>query len=238
MYILGHMVWSYVVCRGVARATRTDIPLYAALVMGAVPDFDLYLVPFGFTHHTYSHSLLVWAPVFAGMFFVWRRRTLPYIAGIGQHFLIGDLLVGSVPILLPLSDLQLGLNLAFQPRNDIILEVGMLLLAGFLAYRRGDLRRSLAMDGRNALMVIPLIGLVSLTLLFANEFNVDIIEYGFASVSLSLITISHIVFSVFLTASTMRGFQSRVISLRSKRPRRLVKRIGGGDLRGLVCFYG
>lgn len=213
------MVWGYVVCRGVAKASGTGIPLYAALILGAVPDFDLYLVPFGFTHHTYSHSLLVWAPIFLGMLLIWRRRSLPYIAGIGQHFLIGDLLVGAVPLFLPLNDFQFGLNLAFQSRNDTILEVGMMLLGGLPAYKRGDLERSLAVDGRNVLMVLPLFGLVSLTLLFANEFNVDIIEHGFASVSLTLISISHIVLSLFLAVSTMRGIQGRLLSLKPKRSR-------------------
>ncbi|MCL4436128.1 MAG: hypothetical protein M1503_10100 [Thaumarchaeota archaeon] len=87
----------------------------------------------------------------------------------------------------------------------------MLLLAALIAIRNGDFRSAVSIEPRNLLMCIPLIVLVSLTILFANENNTRLLEFGFASNSLTLISISHILLACFLAFSTLQGIRAQYI---------------------------
>lgn len=104
-----------------------------------------------------------------------------------------------------ITDAEFGLKLGALGRNEAVLEVGMLLVAGLIAYRNGDLREALFVERRNALMGIPLIALATLTILYANENSTHLLEYGFASSSLTLISVSHILLACVLAFSMLRG---------------------------------
>jgi membrane-bound metal-dependent hydrolase YbcI (DUF457 family) len=200
------MAWGYVICNLAGRTLKIKVPTYLALLTGAIPDFDIYFLSFGVPHHELTHSIIFWAPIFLIAIFFFGKRSLPYSAGVFQH-LIGDALVGTVPLLLPFSSENFGLSLGVQGRNEVVFEVGMLLVATLIAYRNGDLRSALSIKRKNILMVLPLIALISLTLLFANETNVQLIDYGFASLSLIIIAISHILLACFLAFSTLQGIR-------------------------------
>lgn len=204
------MAWSYVICKLVGRSLNLKVPAYFALLVGALPDFDIYFQSLGVAHHTYTHSIIVWAPVFLIVFLVYGVRSLPYVAGVAQHVLISDFLVGTVPLLLPLSGAEFGLSLGVLGRNEAVAEVGMLVLAVVIAYRNGELRSALSVDRRNVLMCAPLIVLVSLTILFANESKTRLLEYGFASGSLTVISVSHILLACFLVFSTLQGIRGHM----------------------------
>jgi hypothetical protein len=207
LYILGHMVWSYVVCNLVGRGLKVKVPAYLALLMGVVPDFDIYFHELGVPHHTVTHSIIVWLPIFLIAFFVFGKRSLPYSAGVAQHFLIGDFLAGTVPLFIPVTWVEFGLNLGIQGRYEAILEVGVLVLAVLMAVRNGDFRSALSVDQRNLLMGIPLTVLVSLTVLFANDNNTRLLEFGFVSSSLTLISTAHILLACFLVCSVLQGIR-------------------------------
>ncbi len=123
-----------------------------------------------------------------------------------QH-LFGDALVGTAPLLLPFSLESFGLGLGDQARYEAVIEVGMLLVAALIAYRNGDLRSALTVESRNIKMAAPLFILTSLTLLFANENNTHLLKYGFASSSMTLIAVSHILLAGFLALSTLQGIR-------------------------------
>ncbi len=186
---------------------KVKVPTYLALLLGVVPDFDIYFLGIGFPHHVWTHSVVVWAPVFLIAFIALGKRSLLYSAGVAQHFLIADFLVGMVPLLLPFAGAEFGLNLGVQGRNEVFLEVGMLFFAALMAVGNGDFSLAVSVDRRNLLMSIPLAVLVSLTLLFANENKVRLLDYGFASNSLTLISVSHILLACFLTFSTLQGIR-------------------------------
>jgi hypothetical protein len=39
----------------------------------------------------------------------WRRDSLPYVAGVLQHVLVGDFLANNIPLLFPLASVTIGL---------------------------------------------------------------------------------------------------------------------------------
>ncbi len=213
------MVWSYVFCKFAGRALNLRVPMYSAFLVGALPDFDIYFLGLGVEHHLYTHSIVVWAPLFLVAFLLFSRRSVPYLVGVGQHFLVGDFLVGTVPLLLPVAALEFGLNLGFPGRNEAFFEIGMLVVALIVAHRGGDLGAAVSVGRGNVLMSIPLVALASLTVLFANENNTPLLDYGFASGSLTLISLSHILLAGFLAFSTLQG-------IRGLRRRRIKNTVG------------
>jgi len=213
MYILGHMVWAYLIGRAAGKVVKADVPLFALLFLGVLPDFDLYFMWLGFPHHTYTHSFVVWLPVFLAVFLLFKRKSVPYIAVVAQHFLVADLLVGSVPLFLPVSELGVGLSLGFSTMSEVVLELGAMVVAAVYAYSRGDVQSSLKPVRSNVLLVVPLFALVSLTLLFANELGVTLLEYGFAGKSISLISSAHLMLAGFLALSTFQGLRIKEIVL-------------------------
>ena len=203
LYELGHMVFGYLTVRFFDWKLGVRTPTWIALVAGMVPDADLYFGWAGLQHHTYTHSLLLWLPLLPVV--VYWRKLLPGYLGILQHFLLGDVLVGSIPIFLPLSTLQIGLNLRSASTADAILEVGGLLVAVVAAYQIGDLRQLLTVDVRSALSVVPLLFMCSLTLIASTERNVELVEFATSRTSLEMIGIGHIILATVLTISTLQG---------------------------------
>ncbi len=87
----------------------------------------------------------------------------------------------------------------------MVLEVGAFVVASLVAYQVHDLREALTINRKNVMMSSPFVALVSLTLLFANETGINLLDYGFASGSISLISISHVVLTLFLALSMVQG---------------------------------
>ena len=63
MYLLGHIAIGYLVAWGFARWRKEKLSLWLAFTIGIVPDYDILFHGLGLLHHTYTHSLLLWAPV-------------------------------------------------------------------------------------------------------------------------------------------------------------------------------
>ena len=185
--------------------------MYLALLIGTIPDFDIYFFFAGSYHATYTHSILTWSPVFITLLLLFRKRAIPYIIGISAHFL-GDFLTNEIPFLFPIIETDFGLILGNDPYYATSLEIGALTVATFIAYSNGDLRSSMRVWPKNLLSFIPLFVLVSLTLLFASEFNINLIQHGFQGLSISLISISHIILALFLTLSAFCGLYAVIIN--------------------------
>lgn len=105
MYFAGHTATAYLVCRPLARVS-SPLLLFAATNL---LDLDLDFVFFAFAHHTTRHSptflLAVYAPVFA----IFRRRTVPYAIAMFSHFMMDDILTGNPQLLFGISDARFGL---------------------------------------------------------------------------------------------------------------------------------
>jgi hypothetical protein len=201
MYLLGHIAIGYLVVWGFARWRKEKFSLWLALTVGIVPDYDILFRGLGLAHHTYTHSLLLWAPVVIALV-LWNRKTLPYVAGILSHLLIGDFLVSSVPLLLPISNISVGLRFGMPSFVDAILESSSLALMFLLMWRNGDLRNMLSGQRSNLLILVPLVSMVSLTWLAAKTPGVEeLVAFGFSKLELEAVSVGQIVLMIFFIAS-------------------------------------
>jgi hypothetical protein len=201
MYLLGHIAIGYLVAWTIARWRREKLVLWLAFTAGIVPDYDILFRGLGLVHHTYTHSLLLWAPVVIALVW-WRRKTLPYVAAILSHLLIADFLVGSVPLLLPLSDVSFGLRLGMPSAADALLESSSLFLMLLVMWRSSDLRRALSGEKVNFLMVVPLVSMTSLTWLAAATPELGgLVAYGFSRLTLEPISMGQILLGFLFIVS-------------------------------------
>jgi hypothetical protein len=212
------MAWAYVwaVVFGGGRGGKLFVP--AVLMLGVIPDVDLFLQGFGVVHHTFTHSLVFWFVMFAPFFVVFRLKSVPYFAAVVQHFAFGDFLVGNVMIFWPFSELFFGYNIAMPSVFDVALEMAGLLLAAGIVFFGGGLRRLLLVDKRNVLMLFPFLALVASMLFFAVDWPiVPLIAYVWSSKSLTIIVLGHVFLAIFLAVSTAQGLR-RLFTRRRKLP--------------------
>jgi hypothetical protein len=201
MYLLGHIAIGYLVAWGFARWRKEKLSLWLAFTVGIVPDYDILFQELGLFHHTYTHSLLLWAPVAIALV-LWKRKTLPYVAGILSHLLIGDVLVSSIPFLLPLSSIPVGLRLGMPSIADAILESGALLLMFLVMWRNGDFRRMFSGQRTNLLMAVPLVSMASLTWLAAKTPELEqLVTFGFSRLEIETISVGQILLMILFITS-------------------------------------
>jgi hypothetical protein len=207
LFLLGHTVWSYFFSKATGEALHYDLQAYLAFYAGILPDYDLYFSRLGLVHHTYTHSLLLIGPSAIALSLLFKEKGVAFSAGLLSH-LYTDMLVGGIPILYPLSTASLGLNLGIPSAADSVLEVGMLL--GVLLYmsRNGDLLTLVSKDSKNLYLLLPLLSIVSLSLLFSQDNNIQLATYAFSRTSLSVISIGHIVLGLVLGIGVVQGIRS------------------------------
>src|SRR2546426_9103313 len=206
MFLLGHSCWSYLFSKATGRRLNVNLPAYLALLSGILPDFDIYFQPY-LRHHTYTHSLIVIIPLVLILTYFFGRIGFAFSIGILSH-LLGDFLVGSIPLLYPLyPNSDVGLNLGIPSLADTILEIGAFGLVLVYAYRNGDYRLVLKPSRDSLLLVIPLFALVTLTLLFAGDRSIQLTEFAFSRRALTIITLGHILLSGILAIGVLQGFR-------------------------------
>jgi hypothetical protein len=205
VYLLGHMALGYLFAWVVAKGRKQKLVLWAAFTAGIVPDYDILFSPLGLVHHTYTHSLVLWAPVMVALVY-WRRGSLPYVVAILQHMVVGDFLVGKVPFFLPLSNVSLGLNLGMPSAADAVLEFGFLVLMMIVMWRSGDLKGLLGGGRGSLLMVVPLLSIVGLTWLAAGTPELGaLVAYGFSRLALSTVSIGQIILASLMAILVLVG---------------------------------
>src|SRR6266849_4121683 len=209
MFLLGHSCWSYIFSKVTGRQVKANLPAYMALLAGVLPDFDIYFKPL-IQHHTYTHSLVILLPICAVLVFRFRGLGLAFSAGILSH-LVADAIVGTIPPLYPLSDFQLGLLLGLPSPADTALEVGALGLVLVFAYRNGDYKLVTESQRDAIFLAIPLVSIVTLTLLFAGDNNVPLAAFAFSRKALTLITIGHAVLIGILGLGAFQGIRAVLI---------------------------
>jgi hypothetical protein len=206
MFLLGHSCWSYLFSKATGRELNVNFPAYLALLSGILPDFDIYFQPY-ILHHTYTHSLLVVVPVVIVLTYFFGRLGFAFSIGILSH-LLGDSLVGTIPILYPLlPNYDVGLSLGIPGVADTILEIGAFALVLVYAYLNGDYKLVLKPSRESLLLGIPLFAFVTLTLLFAGDRNIPLAAFAFSRRALTVITLGHILLSGILALGAVQGFR-------------------------------
>jgi len=209
LFLLGHSCWSYLFSKLTGRKVKVNLPAYLALLPGILPDFDIYFKPL-IQHHTYSHSLIILLPICAVLVIRFKGLGLAFSAGILSH-LVTDSIVGTIPPLYPLSDFQLGISLGLPSPADTVLEVGALALVLVLAYLNGDYKLVTESRREGVYLAIPLVSIVTLTLLFAGDNNVPLAEFAFSRKALTLITLGHTVLIGILGLAVLQGIRATII---------------------------
>jgi membrane-bound metal-dependent hydrolase YbcI (DUF457 family) len=136
MYPMGHMALGYLAARATRGITKYDFNLLLLWFISVSPDID-FLIPF-VIHRGPTHSLAV-ILVFLVPILLFRREWLPYVAGLGSHALIGDLITGanSVPgsmLFWPISSSFVGsgvylrMGSAFEVGLELILFALMIIM--------------------------------------------------------------------------------------------------------------
>src|SRR5216683_4389267 len=206
MFLLGHSCWSYLFSKATGRELNVNLPAYLALLSGILPDFDIYFQPY-LVHHTYTHSLIVIVPVILVLTYFFGRLGFAFSIGILSH-LLGDFLVGTIPILYPLlPNSDVGLNLGIPSLADTVLEIGAFALVLVYSYRNGDYKLILKPSRESLMLTIPLFALVTLTLLFAGDRSIPLAEFAFSRRALTVITLGHILLSGILGLGVLQGFR-------------------------------
>jgi hypothetical protein len=206
MFLLGHSCWSYLFSKATGRELNVNLPAYLALLSGILPDFDIYFQPY-LVHHTYTHSLIVIIPVVIVLTYFFGRLGFAFSVGILSH-LLGDFLVGTIPLLYPLlPNSDVGLNLGIPSLADTILEIGAFALVLAYAYWNGDYKLILKPSRESLMLTIPLFALVTLTLLFAGDRSIPLAEFAFSRRALTAITLGHILLSGILALGVLQGLR-------------------------------
>src|SRR2546422_6151406 len=177
-----------------------------ALLAGVLPDFDIYFKP-SIVHHTYTHSLVILLPICAVLILRFKGLGVAFSAGILSH-LLADAIVGTIPPLYPLSDFQLGLLLGIPSPADTTLEVGALGLVLVLAYANGDYKLVTRPNREAVYLAIPMVSIVTLTLLFAGDNYVPLAAIAFSRKALTLITLGHVALIGILGLGVFQGIRA------------------------------
>ena len=208
MFLLGHSSWSYIFSKLTGRQVKVSIPAYLALLVGVLPDFDIYFKPL-IQHHTYTHSLIILLPICAVLVVRFNGLGLAFSLGILSH-LVADSIVGTIPPLYPLSNFEFGIGLGLPSPADTALEVGALGLILVLAYLNGDYRLMTESQRGSLYLVLPMVSVVTLTLLFAGDNNVPLAAFAFSRKALTLITLGHAVLIGILGLGVVQGVRALI----------------------------
>jgi hypothetical protein len=214
LFLLGHSCWSYLFSKLTGRQVKVNLPAYMALLAGVLPDFDIYFKPW-IQHHTYTHSLIILLPICVILVIRFKGFGLAFSAGILSH-LIADSIVGTIPPLYPLSDFQVGISLGLPSPADTTLEVGALGLVLVLAYFNGDYKLVTESHRESVYLTIPMVSIVTLTLLFAGDNNVPLAEFAFSRKALTLITLGHAALIGILGLAVLQSI--RAVMIDNRRP--------------------
>jgi hypothetical protein len=206
VFLLGHSCWSYLFSKLTGRQVKVNLPAYMALLAGVLLDFDIYFKPL-IQHHTYTHSLIILLPICAVLVIRFRGLGFAFSAGILSH-LVADSIVGTIPPFYPLSNFQFGISLGLPSPVDTVLEVGALGLVLVLAYINGDYKLATESQRESVYLVIPMVSIVTLTLLFAGDNNVSLAAFAFSRKALTLITLGHAVLIGILGLGVVQGIRA------------------------------
>jgi len=209
MFFLGHMSWAVVFASVANLKGKHKLFFPAVLLLGVLPDVDLFLGRYGVVHHSFFHSIIFWVALFipAMIVFGWRM-VVPYLAAVLSHFAFGDFLVGEVMLFWPFDFSYFGFNSTMFSVFDVSLEFAGLLLAFGVLYYRYDLNRLVSVNLSNVLMGFPLLALVSSMVYFAVDWPIiPLVNYVGSSPILTAIVVCHLVLAGFLLVSTFQGLR-------------------------------
>lgn len=209
------MAWAYVfaisawaLIPGIKRAGKLFVPLI--LLLGVLPDADLFFGRFGIVHHTVTHSFVFWIILFVPFFIVFRLKSIPYFVAVVQHFAFGDILVDKVMLFWPFKSSLIGLNWGMGSILDVVFEsAGLVLMLGIMIYI-GDLKRLFSVDRKNRWMVFPFLALLLSLMLLGASWSVDrSISYALSRNMVIILALEHVILLTIIGISAIQGLRAK-----------------------------
>src|SRR2546422_5861830 len=188
------------------RQVKLNLSAYMALLAAVLPDFDIYFKPL-IQHHTYTHSLIILLPICAVLVNRFKGLGLAFSAGILCH-LVADSIVGTIPPLYPLSNFEFGISLGLPSPADTTLEVGALGLVLVVAFLNGDYKLVTQSHREGIYLAIPMVSIVTLTLLFAGDNNISLTAFAFSRKALTLISFGHATLIGIVGLAVLQGVRA------------------------------
>jgi membrane-bound metal-dependent hydrolase YbcI (DUF457 family) len=176
------MVWGYVVGRTSSSILKVSVNPYLLLFLAALPDIDLLLGIVGIQHRTWTHSVLVWSVIFAPLFVMYRKRSIPYFLAPIQHIIFGDAIVGAWNRpLYPISHFNFSLGYGLLSIENIALEAAGLGIFILLVLATKNARRAFFFTSRKALAIPSLVFLVGFVMfLFSYSWISEVLLQDFS----------------------------------------------------------
>jgi hypothetical protein len=203
VFLLGHSCWSYLFSKLTGRPLKVNLHAYMALLAGTLPDFDIYFRPW-IQHHTYTHSLIILLPICTALVVRFKGLGLAFSAGILSH-LVADSLVGTIPLLYPLSNFQIGISLGLPSPADTALEMGALVLVLLSGYFDGDYKLVIKPQKDSLYLSLPMVAIVTLSFLFLGDNSISLASFAFSRKALTLITVGHAILIGVLALGAFQG---------------------------------
>jgi membrane-bound metal-dependent hydrolase YbcI (DUF457 family) len=125
-----------------------------ALTLSVIPDADL-LFPF-LEHRGPTHSVITALIVFAPLFFVYRKKAVPYFVALVQHSLVGDFIAGGrIQLLWPITTQFFGMTIDIRSTTNVAIEWGMFLASIAVMFVTGDMAAFFRYGKSNLILMIP-----------------------------------------------------------------------------------
>jgi hypothetical protein len=110
-FATGHLALGYIVAMVSAKLTKTRFSIPLIFTLSIIPDLD-FLVTF-LRHGGSSHSIILAIIIFAPVFAICGKRTIPYFLAVVQHSLLGDYFGGgAIQLFWPITRQYYGLSIS------------------------------------------------------------------------------------------------------------------------------
>jgi membrane-bound metal-dependent hydrolase YbcI (DUF457 family) len=155
------MALAYLLGKGSAKPLRISLNVPLILVLSTIPDIDIILMTK--LHRGPTHSIIMAVLVFIPVFFIYRKKAVPYFIALASHSLLADFFIGGqVQLLWPLSTQKFGLHelglyyINISSPINVALELTLFAVATVVMWRTRDLLSFLRSNKNNLILTIPI----------------------------------------------------------------------------------
>jgi hypothetical protein len=161
LFAVGHMALAYLLGKSSSKILKVNLNVPLIMVLSIIPDIDLLFIPS--LHRGPTHSIITALLVFIPIFWVYRRKAVPYFISLISHSLIADFLIGGrIMLFWPLSQAEFGLNelgsyyVTISSPINIAAELILFAAAMAVLFKTGDFRQFLKDQKINLVLIIPI----------------------------------------------------------------------------------
>ncbi len=155
------MALAYLLGKSSSKLIKVNLSVPLIMVLSIIPDIDLLLIPS--LHRGPTHSIVTATLVFVPIFWVYRRKAIPYFVALISHSLIADFFIGGrIMLFWPLSKAEFGLHefgsyyVTISSPTNVAAELILFTAAMAVLFKTGDFRQFLKDQKINLVLIIPI----------------------------------------------------------------------------------